>query len=200
MGVGMPAGCGIMAAMKTWKTLSRKTILDHSQYLQVEEHEVQLPDGRVIPDWPWVITPNYINAVVVTAEGQFLMFRQTKYGLEGTSLAPVGGHIEPNEDPLLAAQRETLEETGYKADDWVHLGTFQENGNRGVATGHLYLARNARRVAEPDADDLEEMELLYLNQAEVETALAAGEFKVLAWGTVVALALLHLNREAVKAA
>lgn len=186
--------------MENWRTLSRKTILNHSKFLQVEEHEVQLPNGRVIPDWPWVITPNYINAVVVTAEGQFLMFRQTKYGVEGTSLAPVGGHIEAGEDPLLAAQRETLEETGYAADDWVHLGTFQENGNRGVATGHLYLARNARRVAEPNADDLEDMELLYLSQEELEIALAAGEIKVLAWGTVVALALLQVNRETAQVA
>ena len=34
---------------------------------------------------------------------------------------------------------------------------------------------------------------LSLSSGEIQTALAAGEFKVLAWATAVALALLHLN-------
>jgi hypothetical protein len=35
--------------------------------------------------------------------------------------------------------------------------------------------------------------LLYLSRAEVETALAVGEFKVLAWAAVMALALQRLK-------
>ena len=49
-------------------------------------------------------------------------------------------------------------------------------------------------VAEPDADDLEEQELLVLGRDEVETALLAGEFKVVSWATVVALTLVALDR------
>ena len=64
------------------------------------------------------------------------------------------------------------------------------DGNRGCGVGHLFLARGARRVAEPAADDLEEQELLSMTRAEVEAALLAGEFKVMSWATVVALALL----------
>ena len=83
-----------------------------------------------------------------------------------------------------------FEETGYEAPDWLDLGRFAVGANRGIATANLFLARNARPVAEPDADDLEEMELLLLERAEVEVALRAGEFKVLAWAACVALALL----------
>jgi hypothetical protein len=53
--------------MLPWKTRSRRTILDEKPWLVVEHHEVELPDGRVIPDWPWVITPDYVNAIAVTA-------------------------------------------------------------------------------------------------------------------------------------
>src|SRR5512141_3208786 len=95
--------------MQNWKTLDRTTILNHSKWLAVEDHTVELPDGRVIPNWPWIITPYYINVVAVTDDEEFLCFRQIKYGVEGTSLAPVGGYIEPNEDPLVAAKRELLE-------------------------------------------------------------------------------------------
>ena len=48
-------------------------------------------------------------------------------------------------------------------------------------------------MAEPNADDLEEQELLLLSRAEIETALAAGQFKVLAWTTAIALALLWMS-------
>lgn len=179
--------------MKPWKTRARQTILDHSRFLRVESHAVELPDGRVIPDWPWVVTPDYVNIVAVTEAGAFVCFRQTKYAVEGTSLAPVGGYIEPGEDPRAAAQRELVEETGYTAPEWVDLGRYSVDGNRGAGTAHLFLARGARRVAAPDADDLEEQQLLLLSRAEVEAALRAGEFKLLAWATVMALALLHLG-------
>jgi ADP-ribose pyrophosphatase len=179
--------------LKLWKTLSRETVLNHSKWLVVEDHVVELPDGRVIEHWPWIITPDYINVVVVTESGKFLFFRQTKYAVGGMTLAPVGGYLEPGEEPLAAAQRELLEETGYAAPDWVSLGTHHVDGNRGAGVANLFLARGARRVDEPHADDLEEQELLRLSRAEIQAALAGGEFKVLAWAAAVALALPRLD-------
>jgi hypothetical protein len=90
----------------SWKTLSRRTVLSQSPWLEVEYHQVELPNGRLIPDWPWIKTPDYINVLPETGQGNFLLFRQGKYGLEGSSLAPVGGYIQPGEPPLAAAQRE----------------------------------------------------------------------------------------------
>ena len=177
--------------MRTWKTLSQRTILSHSKYLVVEDHTVELPDGRVIPDWPWLILPDYINILPMTEDGRFLCFRQEKYGVEGTSLAPVGGYLDPGEEPLTAARRELLEEMGCEAAEWISLGSYRVDGNRGAGTAHLFLARGARRVAEVRTDDLEEQELLHLSRDELEAALVAGEFKVVAWATVVALALLR---------
>jgi len=179
--------------MQPWRTLSRRTILAHSEFLTVENHTVELPEGRIIAEWPWVITPDYINVLAVTKDGEFLCFRQIKYGLDGTSLAAVGGYLEPGEEPLAAAKRELLEETGYEASEWVRLGDYRVDPNRGAGMAHLFLARNARRVTEANADDLEEQQLLYLSRHEVGTALAAGEFKALAWAAVVALALQHME-------
>jgi ADP-ribose pyrophosphatase len=179
--------------MKPWKTLSQETLLNFSEFLSIEKHTVELPDGRVIDDWPWLVTPDYVNVAAVTHDKKFLCFRQTKYGVKGTTLAPAGGYIEPGEDPLIAAQRELLEETGYEASHWTPLGTYVVDGNRGAGTAYLFLAQNAVHVTTPHADDLEEQELLLLTRTEIETALADGEFKVLAWPAVMALALLHLK-------
>lgn len=175
--------------MESWKTLSRQTILDMGKFLRVETHAVALPDGRVIENWPWIITPDFVNVLAVTPDGRYLIFRQTKYSVDGLSLAPVGGYIEPGEDPLLAAKRELLEETGYASEAWRSLGSYAIDGNRGAGTAHFFLARDAEPVAEIDADDLEEQELLLLRQGEIEAALRDGRFKLLPWMSIVALAL-----------
>ena len=179
--------------MKPWKTLSKRSILKHGEFLTVESHRIELPDGRIIEDWPWVITRDFVIVICETAEGQFLCFRQVKYGVDGPTLAPVGGYIEAGEDPLDAAKRELLEEVGNEAAEWIDLGSYQVGGNRGIATAYLYLARGARLVAEPDNDDLEEQQLLRLSRSDMETALLRGEFKVLSWTAAVALALHYIR-------
>ena len=177
--------------MESWKTLKRKQILDFSQFLKVEDHTIELPDGEIIEHWPWIMSPDFVNMAVITTEGDYLIFRQTKYSVKGTTLAPVGGYIEPGEEPLAAAKRELLEETGYVAEKWENLGEFVVDGNRGCGIAHFFLARGAHQAAEADADDLEEQELLHLSRAEVEAAVARGAFKVLPWQAVMALALLR---------
>jgi hypothetical protein len=49
------------------------------------------------------------------------------------------------------------------------------------------------QVAQPDSDDLEDQEFLSLDKDELKNALRAGEFKVITWSAVVALALQVLN-------
>jgi len=179
--------------MEQWKTLSKDVILKGSRFLTVENHTVQLPDGRIIADWPWIITPDFVNVVAVTDEGRFLCFRQTKYAIAGTSLAPVGGYIDPGEEPLTAARRELLEETGYESDSWNALGSYPADANRGCGTGNFFLARDVRRVADPKKDDLEEQELLELSREQIDEAVARNEFRILPWVTSVILALQFLD-------
>jgi ADP-ribose pyrophosphatase len=176
--------------MQNWKTLKKTPRLSFGKWLTVESHIVELPDGKIIEDWPWIITPNYANVIAFTPEDRLVCFRQVKYAIDGESLAPVGGYIEPGEDPLAAAQRELLEETGYTANEWVSLGSFAVDANRGAGKAYFFLARGAHQVAERNADDLEEQELVLLERNEVQTALLDGQFKVLPWAAAVALALL----------
>ncbi|HTP10347.1 MAG TPA: NUDIX hydrolase, partial [Anaerolineae bacterium] len=128
----------------------------------------------------------------VTDAAEFLCFHQVKYAVEGEALATVGGYLEPGEEPLAAAQRELLEETGYEASEWIPLGQYRVDANRGAGTAHFFLALQARHVTDRNADDLEEQHLLHLTRAELEAALDAGQFKALPWAAIAALALRHL--------
>jgi ADP-ribose pyrophosphatase len=180
--------------IRPWKTTARSTLLRHGIFLTVENHVVELPDGRIIDDWAWIITPEFVNVVAVTADEKILCFSQFKYAVNGLTLAPVGGYINTGEDALSAARRELLEETGYEAESWVHLGSFSNMANRGGGLGHAYLAQGAHRVRTPNSDDLEDQELLFLEIEEVKKSLIQGEFRVFSWAATVALALIHLGR------
>ena len=102
-----------------------------------------------------------MNVAAVTEARAFLVFRQVKYAVDGTSLAPVGGYLDDGEEPLAAARRELLEETGYEAagvDAARPVRRRRQPRRRRRAPVPRHVARGGSR--EPDADDLEEQELL----------------------------------------
>jgi len=179
--------------MQAWKTLQKQPILTFGRWLTVENRTIELPGGKVIDNWAWVITPDYVNIIAFTPDDRMLCFRQVKYAIDGETLAPMGGYIEPGEDPLAAAQRELLEETGYVANQWTALGVYPVDANRGAGTAYFFLARDAVHFTDRDADDLEEQELLLLTMEEVKAELRSGHFKCLPWAASVALALIHLD-------
>lgn len=178
-----------------WKTLSRRTLLKGNRFLSVEEHTLQLPDGRILDDWTWVITPDYVTMAVLDERNRFLCFRQTKYAVQGLSLAPPGGYLESGESPETGARRELLEETGLEAERWVSLGRYVADANRGAGTAHFFLATRLRRIGAPSGGDLEAQEALWLDPDEARAALDRNEFKALAWAAVMEMALRRIPLE-----
>lgn len=175
--------------MTPWRTIARQEVLRFGRYLTVERHQVGLPDGRIIEDWAWLTMPDFVNVVPVTSDGRAVCFRQTKYAVRGVSLGVVGGYIEPGEAPLAGAQRELQEETGYTASQWIPLGEYPVDGNRGAGTACPFLALGAAEIGGRIADDLEEQELILLSRAELADGLDSGAFKAMPWALTVALAL-----------
>jgi len=59
-------------------------------------------------------------ATVIEHDGKFLMVRETKNGIQ--VINQPAGHVEPGEDVIAAALRETLEETGWEISITGFLG------------------------------------------------------------------------------
>ena len=55
--------------MDELQTLARRPLLTvgEGRFLVVESHTVAFPDGHIVDDWAWVITPDFINVAAVTA-------------------------------------------------------------------------------------------------------------------------------------
>lgn len=177
---------------ETWQVLGSEPVIDHP-FLKVSMQQVRLPDGRVIPDWPIVHTRDYVNVFVLNEAGEALILEGYKHGLGRPSWQMVGGYLERGEDPLLAAQREMLEETGYASEDWQHLGSFVVDANRHVGTGHFYLARDARSVTQANHGDLEGFEVKWVSLEEAGRALWDGRVAIISYAVNIAMALLALR-------
>jgi 8-oxo-dGTP pyrophosphatase MutT (NUDIX family) len=100
-----------------------------------------------------------VNVIALTPDDQVLLVRQFRAGSARDSLEPPGGLLDPGEDPCAAGARELLEETGHAGDAAVLLGSAWSNPSILSSRIAVVMVSNARRVAEPKLDELEELVL-----------------------------------------
>jgi ADP-ribose pyrophosphatase len=175
--------------LESWQILERRTVIEQPPWVNVWKEQVQLPDGRVIDDWLIFEMPDVAIIFAVTTDERVVVERSYRHGMRCVTLGLPAGHVEPGEEPLAAAKRELLEETGYAADGWELLGSFIRDSNHGCGRVSLYLARDARPVAEPDTDDLEEIRVELIPITELLTAARRGEFGGLGSAAAIGLAI-----------
>lgn len=173
--------------MEHWQIIGSKDIYDASPWIRVSIQEVRLPNGKVVDNFHRVKMPEYAVVVARTSDGRMIMERQYKHGVGKVSLMLPGGLIEPGEEPIAAARRELVEETGYSAQNWQSLGSFVANANYGCGKAHIFVAENAKKIKAPDSGDLEEMEIVLLKPEGLIDAVRSHE--VVALSAMVAIAL-----------
>ena len=90
------------------------------QLLHVKCDRVRLPDGSEATR-EYVVHPGAAMIIPILPDGRLLMERQYRYPLGRVMLEFPAGKLDPGEEMLKTAQRELLEETGYRADHWEWL-------------------------------------------------------------------------------
>jgi ADP-ribose pyrophosphatase len=161
-----------------WQILNDREVYAAPPWITVHRQQVRLPDGRTVEDYHQINLRDYVIVVAQTPEGKYLVERQYKHGVGKVSLLLPGGVINDGEQPLPAAKRELLEETGYEANEWRGIGVYVSNANYGCGRAHVYVARNVRKVAEPNSGDLEDMAILLMDSSELIEAIRTGEMTV----------------------
>jgi 8-oxo-dGTP pyrophosphatase MutT (NUDIX family) len=175
-----------------WRVIDKRLVADRSPYARVYDLDLQLPEGKTITNWLQVDLPPFVTAFVVTAEGRIPFVRQYRQAVGDWLLELPAGHVDDGEGFEAAVARETLEETGYRADKWESLGRYVMDANRDCGWCHAFLGRGAVLAAPPDPGDLGEMTVHLLSIDEVREKWRAGYFVSAPTALVLGLALARL--------
>ncbi len=123
----------------------------------------------------YVIESNdWINIIPLTEDGRIVFVRQYRHGTRDVTLEVPGGIVDAGEHALEAAVREMHEETGYEAEEVVHIGTVAPNPAIQTNRCHTYVARNCRMVAQQRLDGAEEIEVVTIAPEEVPQLIVDG--------------------------
>lgn len=145
----------------------------HGKLLDVRRDTVRLPNGGDA-------TREYIRhqgaAVIIPVldDGRLLFERQFRYPIGSTLLEFPAGKIDPGEADETTARRELLEETGYVAGEWRHLGRMHPCVGYSDERIEIFLARGLVRQGGQNLDDNEFLDVLEMSLAEAVEGIRSG--------------------------
>ncbi len=170
----------LLTACRVWDLRARR----YRHPKNGKEGEFYYLDSR---DWAIVVAR--------TVEGQLILVRQFRWGVDALSWEFPGGIIDKGEDPVEAGLRELREETGYVAESGKLIGHCSPNPAILNNNCQIIFADNCRLAAEgTDWDEHEEMEVRAI--AEDEVIAWARDNKISHALALVGLLYYQLNQSA----
>jgi ADP-ribose pyrophosphatase len=157
--------------------------------LHVRRDTVRLPDGGTATR-EYVVHPGAVLIVPVHADGRLVVERQFRYPLNRVLVEFPAGKLDHGEAPLAAAQRELLEEAGFVAERWTHLGRIYPVVSYSSEAIELFVAEDLRHAGR----QLDHGEFLDLDTMTVDAMQAALDRGEITDAKTVAALFIYLRR------
>ncbi len=136
-------------------------------FLKMKRDTVSLPDGQeAIREY--LTHPGAVAIVALLDDGRVLLERQYRYPIAKACIEIPAGKLDPNENPLVCAQRELAEETGYTATKWSYIRRIHPVISYSTEFIDIYLAEGLV----PGDSHLDEEEFLDVFAAPLEQLIA----------------------------
>ena len=141
--------------------------------LQVKRDRIRLPDGSESTR-EYIVHPGATMIIPILPDGRLLMERQYRYPLGQVMLEFPAGKLDPGEAALASAQRELLEETGYRAAHWEWLAGLHPIVSYSTERIEIFLATGlVMERAQLDAGEF--LETVVLDFSDAYARMKAGE-------------------------
>jgi len=169
-----PAPMAPLPAPEPARHIETTAALD-ARKLRFELNRIELPMG-VEGTFGVIRHPGASLAVPLLDDGRVVVLRQYRFAVATRLLEFPAGTLDPGEDPLTTMQRELQEEAGYSASRWDPLGAMLPCPGYSDEVIHLFLARELAELTQrPPGDDDEDLEVLLMEPAQLDAALASGD-------------------------
>lgn len=155
-----------------WRNLG-ETPVTETKWFTLNLADVELPDGRHLDHWV-MRNPPAALATIVDEQDRVLLLWRHRFITDTWGWELAAGAVDPGESVEDAAQRELLEETGWKAGDLQHLITLQPSSGISSAEHHVYWADSGTYVG-PPVDAFESDRVEWVPLKDVPDILARGE-------------------------
>jgi len=129
--------------MKKWRVTSSKMVLKNKFY-NVRRDSCLTAKNKLIKEY--YVKEGRGSAVVfaLTRKNKILLEEQYRHGVKKISWDLPCGRIEKGETPKQTAQRELLEETGYRAKTLISLGKLAYSPSNSEEYFHIFLAQDIK--------------------------------------------------------
>lgn len=155
------------------KSISSEIAYDGPVF-RVRKHLVETVGGESVRDV--VEHTGGAIMVAVTDEGKVVIERQYRKALESPFLELPAGKADPNEEPVVTAERELREETGYIPGEVRHLISFYPTCGYSNEYLHIYICKDLT-LGNKEWDDDECIELMELYPDEIIEMIKKGEIQ-----------------------
>lgn len=164
--------------IESLKTLRKELIDRKPKFITVESYNCLLKNGIVIPREKIIKNRNDGSAALilpVTEENNTILTIQPRVFTRRTvGISFPAGYIEKDEEPVTAARRELLEETGYESNNFKRICSFYQDDGCSAAYNTGYLATDCRKTSSQHLDKDEFIKYFECSIEEVYEMLENG--------------------------